>query len=277
MSRRILDPRATAKTREIAKTFTFDLKDGLVIDGQRNFTLEPYDVVHVRKSPAFSTARNITVNGEVNYEGGFTLENKNMRLSDAIKMAGGVTEDAYLKGARLVRTTNDEERLRRRLMLENIRNILTDQRDSVAWNKMDLDNNYPVAIDLEAALKNPGSDADVLLREGDRIFVPEYDPIVKISGDVMFPNTVFFDKKMNVKDYVKQAGGYGDRARKSKVFIVYQNGTIGLKKDGAKPEPGCEIIVPSKERRDPINWTTILSGLTPLASIATLVVALTKL
>ena len=235
VSRRILDPHATAKTREIAKTFTF------------------------------------------NYEGNFTLASKNMRLSDAINMAGGVTEDAYLKGARLVRTTNDEERLRRRLMLENIRNILTDQRDSVAWNKMDLDNNYPVAIDLEAALKNPGSDADVLLREGDRIFVPEYDPIVKISGDVMFPNTVFFENGKNIKHYVEQAGGYGDRAKKSKTFIVYQNGTIGLKKDGAKPEPGCEIIVPSKKHHDPIKWETILTGLSPLASIATLVVALTKL
>ncbi|MBR4729212.1 MAG: SLBB domain-containing protein, partial [Prevotella sp.] len=277
VSRRILDPHSTKKTREIAKSFTFELKDGLVIDGQRNFTLEPYDVVHVRKSPAFSTARNITVNGEVNYEGNFTLENKNMRLSDAIQMAGGLTEDAYLKGARLVRKTNDEERLRRSLVLENIRNILTDRGDSLAWRKMDLDNNYPVAIDLEAALKNPGSDADIILREGDRIFVPEYDPIVKISGDVMFPNTVFFEGGKNIKHYVEQAGGYGDRAKKSKTFIVYQNGTIGLKKDGAKPEPGCEIIVPSKKHHNPIKWETILTGLTPLASIATLVVALTKL
>lgn len=277
VSRRILDPHSTKKTREIAKSFTFDIKDGLVIDEGRRFVLEPYDVVHVRRSPAFHTARHITISGEVNYEGSFTLENKDMRLTDAINMAGGLTETAYLKGARLVRTTNDEERVRRRLTLQNIRNILTDERDSVAWRKMDLDNHYPVAIDLEAALKNPGSDADIILREGDRIYVPEYDPIVKISGDVMLPNTVFYDQNMSIKKYVKMAGGYGDRARKSKVFIVYQNGTIGLKKDGAKPEPGCEIIVPSKERRDPINWTTVLQGLTPLASLATLVVALTKL
>ena len=278
VSRRILDPKSTKKTREIAKSFTFELKDGLLIDGQRNFTLEPYDVVHVRRSPAFSTARTITVNGEVNYEGSFTLENKNMRLSDAIKMAGDITEDAYLKGARLVRTTNEEERLRRSLMLENLRNILTDSgSDSIAWRKMDLDNNYPVAIDLEAALKNPGSDADIILREGDRIYVPEYDPIVKISGDVMFPNTVFFEGGKNIKHYVEQAGGYGDRAKKSKIFIVYQNGTIGLKKEGAKPEPGCEIIVPSKKHHNPIKWETVLSGLVPLTSLATLVVALTKL
>ena len=277
VSRRILDPHSTKKTREIAKSFTFDIKDGLVIDEGRRFVLEPYDVVHVRRSPAYHTARHITIHGEVNYEGSFTLENKDMRLTDAINMAGGLTETAYLKGARLVRTTNDEERVRRRLTLQNIRNILTDERDSVAWRKMDLDNHYPVAIDLEAALKNPGSDADIILREGDRIYVPEYDPIVKISGDVMLPNTVFFDSKMSIRKYVKMAGGYGDRARKSKVFIVYQNGTIGLKKDGAKPEPGCEIIVPSKERRDPINWTAVLQSLTPLASLATLVVALTKL
>lgn len=278
VSRRILDPKSTKKTREIAKSFTFELKDGLLIDGQRNFTLEPYDVVHVRRSPAFSTARTITVNGEVNYEGSFTLENKNMRLSDAIKMAGDITEDAYLKGARLVRTTNEEERLRRSLMLQNLRNILTDGgSDSIAWRKMDLDNNYPVAIDLEAAIKNPGSDADIILREGDRIYVPEYDPIVKISGDVMFPNTVFFEGGKNIKHYVEQAGGYGDRAKKSKIFIVYQNGTIGLKKEGAKPEPGCEIIVPSKKHHNPIKWETVLSGLVPLTSLATLVVALTKL
>ena len=277
VSRRILDPLATKKTREIAKSFSFEIKDGLIINNDRSFLLEPYDVVHVRRSPAFHTARHITISGEVNYEGSFTLENKDMRLTDAMKMAGGLTETAYLKGARLVRTTNDEERVRRRLMLDNIRNILTDERDSVAWRKMDLDNHYVVGIDLEKALKNPGSDADILLREGDRIYVPEYDPIVKISGDVMFPNTVFFEEGKNIKHYVSNAGGYGQRAKKSKTFIVYQNGTIGLKKDGAKPEPGCEIVVPSKKRNNPIDWARVFQGTTSLTSLAALVMALTRL
>ena len=277
VSRRILDPHATAKTREIAKTYTFELKDGLVIDGQRNFTLEPYDVVHVRKSPAFSTARNITVNGEVNYEGNFTLESKNVRLSDAIKMAGGLTEDAYLRGARLTRVLNDEERLLRSSTLNAVRDILSERGDSVAWNKMDLANNYPIGIDLEAAVKNPGCDADILLREGDRIFVPEYDPIVKISGDVLFPNTVFFEKGKGYKKYVEQAGGFGQRAKKSKTFIVYQNGQVGLAKKGAKPEPGCEIIVPSKKRKNPVSLGNLATIGTSLASLATLVIALTKL
>ena len=277
VSRRILDPKSTKKTREIAKTFTFELKDGLVIDGARSFVLEPYDVVHVRRSPAFSTARTITVNGEVNYEGNFTLESKNMRLSDAIKMAGGITDDAYLKGARLTRVLNDEERILRSSTLEAVREILTERGDSLAWGRMDLANNYPVGIDLEKALNHPGSDADILLREGDRIYVPEYDPIVKISGDVLFPNTVFFEKGKNVNHYVSQAGGYGQRAKKSKTFIVYQNGQVGLKKKGAKPEPGCEIIVPSKKRKSPFSLGDIVPAVQGIASLATLVIALSKM
>ena len=278
VSRRILDPMATKKHREIAKTFTFSLKDGLLIDGDRSFTLEPYDVVHVYRSPAFHTARNITVTGEVNYEGNFTLPNKNMRLSDAMEMAGGITDEAYLRGARLVRVLNDEERVRRQATLEAIRDLMTDVRDSIAWRKMELENTYIVGIDLAEALKHPGGDADIILREGDRIYVPEYDPIVKVSGDVMFPNTVFYESGKKYKHYVKQAGGFGERARKSKAFIVYQNGTVGLVKDGAKPEPGCEIVVPSKTRRGTsVNLANILGVGQSLASIATLIVALTRL
>jgi protein involved in polysaccharide export with SLBB domain len=278
VSRRILDPMATKKHREIAKTFTFSLKDGLLIDGDRSFTLEPYDVVHVYRSPAFHTARNIRVTGEVNYEGNFTLPNKNMRLSDAMEMAGGITDEAYLRGARLVRVLNDEERVRRRATLEAIRDLMTDRRDSIAWRKMELENTYIVGIDLAEALKHPGGDADIILREGDRIYVPEYDPIVKVSGDVMFPNTVFYENGKKYKHYVKQAGGFGQTAKKSKSFIVYQNGTVGLVKDGAKPEPGCEIVVPSKKRRNSsINLGNIMGVGQSLASIATLIVALSKL
>ena len=277
VSRRIRNPRATEKNSEIAKTFSFSLKDGLVIDGDRNFLLEPYDVVHVRRSPAYSAARNIVVDGEVNYEGSFTLENKKMRLSDAIKMAGGATDDAYLRGARLVRVMNDEERVRQQATLEAIRSILTDRGDSISASKLQLGNTYVVGIELDKALQNPGGAYDILLREGDRIFVPEYNASVKISGDVFFPNTVSYIEGKNYKWYVDQAGGWGNRAKKSKTFIVYQNGTIGVAKKGAKPEPGCEIIVPSKKRRNPINLAGIASAGTTLSSLATLVVALSKL
>ena len=277
VSRRIRDPKATTKTREISKTFTFDLKDGLVIDGKKGFTLEPYDVVHVRRSPAFHTARNITVTGEVNYEGDFTLKDKNQRLSDAIEMAGGTTAEAYLRGARLIRKLNDEERIRRQATLNALGTMLTAEGDSVAYNRMKLDDTYVVGIDLAAALKNPGSDADIVLREGDNINIPEYNGTVKVSGDVMFPNTVFYEQGQKYKHYVEMAGGFGHRAKKSKTFIVYQNGTIGLVKKGAKPEPGCEIVVPSKKKRQPFDFSKIAGIASGLTSIAALVLAISRL
>lgn len=277
VSRRILDPMATEKSNQIAESFSFDIKDGLVINHDRQFFLQPYDVVHVRRSPAFHTARTITITGEVNYEGDFTLENKSMRLSDAIKMAGGATDAAYLRGARLIRKMNDEERVRMRATREAVRELLVDRNDSLAWNRMDLDNSYPVGIELDEAINNPGSDKDVLLREGDRIYVPEYNGSVKVSGDVMFPNTVFYEKGRKAKFYVKQAGGFGHRAKKSKMFIVYQNGTVGIAKKGAVPEPGCEIVVPSKRHREPFSIRDLTSVTTPLTTIAMLIVALSKL
>jgi len=278
VSRRINDPLSTEKTNKISESFSFGIQDGLIINKDSRFVLKPYDVVHVRRSPAFHTPRTIRVTGEVNFEGAFTLESKNVRLSDAIAMAGGSTEIAYLRGARLVRIMDDEERVRRRATMDAIKNLMVDPEDSIAWKKFDLDNTYVVGIQLDEALRNPGSDKDILLREGDRIYVPEYTGQVTISGDVMFPNTVFYDSKMKYKDYVKQAGGFGNRAKKSKTFIVYQNGTVGLAKKGAKPEPGCEIVVPSKRRRN-INLGQILSigsTLTSIAAMAAMVINLTK-
>lgn len=277
VSRRIRDPRAVTKSSEIAKTYVFSLKDGLIIDGERGFLLEPYDIVHVRRSPAYSTARNITVTGEVNYEGNFTLENKNIRLSDAIKMAGGVTDAAYLRGGRLERVMNEEERVRQQATLDAIRNILTERGDSISASKLQLGSTYFVGIELDKAVSNPGGSYDIILREGDRIFVPEYNATVKVSGDVFFPNTVSYIAGKGYKHYVNQSGGFGHRAKKSKTFIVYQNGTVGVASKGAKPEPGCEIVVPSKKRKNPLNLASFVSMGTSLASLATMVVALTKL
>ena len=277
VSRRILDPNATQKSNVIAQTFSFDLKDGLVLNGNSGFVLEPYDVVHIYRSPAFSTARNIQVRGEVNYEGGHTLPHKNMRLSDAIQMAGGVTPNAYVHGARLLRKMNDDERQRQQSTLNAIRNILTERGDSISRDQLQLGDTYSVGIQLDKALENPGGTYDIIIREGDEIIVPEYNATVRVSGDVFMPNTVSFIEGKNYKYYVNQSGGFGNRAKKSKTFIVYQNGTIGVAAQGAKPEPGCEIIVPSKKRRNPVNLGNLISIGTSMASLATMVVALTKL
>lgn len=278
ISRRINDPYSTAKTRDIAETFQFDIKDGLVIrKGGEAFYLEPYDVVHVRRSPSYVMPKNIRVTGEVNYEGAFTIEKKDLRLTDAIRMAGGIAEGAYTKGARLIRVMNDEERQRKQAVLDAIRNNL-EEKDSISWNKMEMSNSYPIGIDLEKALKEPGGQYDIVLREGDRIDVPEYNGTVRISGDVQFPNTVTYVKGKGAKWYIENAGGYSESAKKKKAFIVYPNGMMDVLAKGTNVEPGSEIIVPSKKKKhvDLSTLTTISVALTPLTTIAALIAYLSK-
>jgi protein involved in polysaccharide export with SLBB domain len=275
VSRRIRDPKAHTSSKEIAKTYSFSLKDGFVVDGLPGFTLEPYDVVHVRKSPGFQTPRNIRVEGEVLYEGVQTLANKNQRLSDAIKMAGGVTSEAYTKGARLERKLNDDEKARRRFLLKQLR-AQAEDKDTVDYDQLDLGETYTVGIYLDKALENPGSEFDVILREGDRIVVPEYNGVVKISGNVMYPNTVSYQEGKKYKWYINQAGGFGNRAKKSKTFIVYQNGTMAQVGHGTKIEPGCEIIVPTKSKVDYSHLTQLISIGSSLTSLAAMIAVIAK-
>jgi len=247
VSRRIRDPKSTSAPREISKTFTFGLKDGFVVDGTPGFILEPYDVVHVRRSPGFKTPRNFTVTGEVVYEGAQTMTTKNMRLSDAIKLAGGLTDQAYPKNARLERVMNADEKARRDFLIEQVRKQAgVRSSDSIAVSQLALSNTYPVGIYLDKALANPGCEEDIVLREGDHIVVPEYISTVKVSGNVMYPNTVSYKPGKNYKYYVNQAGGFGNHAKKRKTWVIYPNGTMAQVGHGAKIEPGCEIVVPMK-------------------------------
>ncbi len=247
VSRRIRDPKSTNAPREISKSFTFGLKDGFVVDGTPGFILEPYDVVHVRRSPGFKTPRNITITGEVVYEGAQTMTTKNMRLSDAIKLAGGLTDQAYPKNARLERVMNADEKARRDFLIEQVRKQAgIRSSDSIAVSQLALSNTYPVGIYLDKALANPGCEEDIILREGDHIVVPEYISTVKVSGNVMYPNTVSYKPGKNYKYYVNQAGGFGNHSKKRKTWVIYPNGTMAQVGHGAKIEPGCEIVVPMK-------------------------------
>lgn len=279
LSRRINDPYSTKKTRDIAKTYTFDIKDGLVIS-DRKFYLEPYDVVHVRRSPGYVMPRNITVTGEVNYEGSYTIEKKNLRLTDAIQMAGGVTEDAYVKGARLIRRMNDEERQRRSDVLESLRaNMDAAERDSIAWNKMLTANSYQIGIKLDEALAHPEGEYNITLREGDRIDIPEYNPTVRVSGDVQFPNTITYFKGKKAKWYIEKAGGYAQSAKKKKAFIIYQNGMMDMLTSKTVIEPGSEIVIPSKRRLHywkAAEWIGLGGALSSLSTTIAMIAYLTK-
>lgn len=264
VSRRLRDPNASEAGMEIAKTFSFSLYQ------DNDFHLEPYDIVQVRKSPVFQSPVRVAVEGEVAFQGNYTMETKNQRLSDVIKSAGGVIPGSYVRGARLVRKMNADEKARLAAIIKMARQS-ADGKDSISLDKLAMADSYTVGIHLDEALANPGSTQDIELMDGDRLVVPRFNHTVRISGDVNAANTVAFDEGKNYKYYIKQAGGYGDRAKKSHTYIIYQNGTMAVAKKGGKIEPGCEIIVPSKAQRNNTSAISQWLGIgTSAASIATM-------
>ena len=274
ISRRVKNPESMIETDTLSLNFSFELKDGFVIDGEPNFVLQPYDQVYVRRSPGYQEQRHVFIHGRILFAGNYALSSANERLSEVIKKAGGVTKDAYVKGARLSRIITMEDRMR----MEATIDILNNTKDSIDISKFDLGDRYYVGINLEEVLANPGGEADIVLQEGDVIYIPEYQNTVKISGNVLYPNTVTYKEKMSVNDYIKMAGGYGFEAKKNRAFVVYMNGTVAKAKKNSRKviEPGCEIIIPQKRQREG-KLQEILSVATTSASIATMVASITNL
>ena len=276
VARRLKDPLATTASDTIAHTFSFGLKDGFVIDGEPGFRLQPYDEVYVRTSPGYIKQQNVRVEGEVNFEGTYTLSKKNQRLSEVIRQTGGLTSTAYPEGARLERRITEDERLRMQTVLKMVK-AQSGDRDTLDISKLDLGTTYWVGIHLDQALANPGGDEDIVLRENDRIIVPQYSGTVKISGDVMYPNTVAYREGKSVKYYINQAGGWGNRAKKSHTYIIYMNGTVARVGYGTKITPGCEIVVPSKPANSRLTLPEIMSIGTSTASLATMIASIANL
>ncbi len=288
VARRIINPKAVTTDSIIARTYSFALKDGFVIDGESGFKLEPFDEVYVRKSPGFNKQQNVEVKGEVMFEGTYTLSKRKSRLSDLIKAAGGVNDLAYVKGARLERRINETERLRMEEVLRKQREEAENNRlkeiassnnasalsqintAATDLQKFNIGSTYYVGIDLDKALANPGGDEDVELREGDRIIVPQYNGTVKINGEVMYPNTVAYEKGKSTSYYIDQAGGFSSDAKKRNAYIIYMNGKVAKVSHRAKPQPGCEIVVPRKSRTRMSLAETISIG-SGAASIATMI------
>lgn len=284
VSRRIVDPRATSAGEEQSQVFNMSLRDGFIIGGENGFVLQPYDEVYVRKSPGYNVQQNVEVDGEVLFRGTYALKNKNTRLSDVIKAAGGLNNQAFAEGARLERHVTEDERQR----MEQLVQMQLDQQmaansdiklDSVAMaKKLNISETMPVGIDLKAAMAHPGSDDDIVLRDGDRIIIPQYNGTVRVSGEVMYANTVAFENGKSTKYYIRQAGGYGLQAKKSHAYIIYANGKVGKVNEGAKVQPGCEIVVPMKpKKRDGMQTAQqLVSIASVMATMSAVIVSVVK-
>lgn len=295
VSRRVTDPKALAPDSVIAKLYTLSLKDGFVVDGEPGFTLMPFDEVYIRKSPAYMEQKNVSVEGEVMFAGTYTLSANNTRLSDLYRKSGGTNGLGYIRGARLLRRATEAEKQRMRTALQmemeqQQKNILQLAASSNGSNlqqaaegaknanlsRFNVPDEYPVGIDLELAIKNPGSDADMVLREGDRLIVPQYNGTVKVNGAVMYANTVAFEKGKRASYYIDQAGGYAGDAVKSRAYIIYMNGKVAKLSHGAKVQPGCEIVIPAKLKRKMSVAETMSLG-SSLSSIAAMIATISNM
>ena len=271
VSRRVKDVESTQASNEIGQMFSFSLKDGFVIKGTPGFTLQPYDEVYVRKSPSYVEQRNVSVTGEAVFTGTYPMTKRDERLSDLVAKIGGFTEQAYIKGARLVRRINDDER---KSMDKVVESMMNNETDSVTAQRLkNYGDEYYVGIELEKAIANPGSSYDVVLREGDRLEIPVYSGTVRVLGSVVSPNVVAFREKKNYKYYVDQAGGYTDMARKGHAYIVHMNGQINQLKGSTDVTPGSEIVVPKRSRAK-ASFTEVMGSITGMASLATTLVSL---
>ena len=297
VARRVGNPKALTTDSIIAKTYSFALKDGFVVDGEQGFVLQPFDEVYVRKNPSYSEQQNVSVDGEVTFPGTYTLSHRQTRLTDLVKAAGGATNLAYIHGARLERRTNEAERKRMEAALQMQKEQLQQELMSLAASqtsgsalqqvgqqskeeeikKFQVPNTYPVGIELDKALADPNSDANIVLREGDRLILPQYTSTVKVNGAVMYPNTVSYIKGKGVGHYVNAAGGYSRNARKSGAYVIYMNGMVS-KSSKAKVEPGCEIVVPSKIRRrsSPAEILGIGSSMSSIAAMIATIANMAK-
>ncbi|MBO4800959.1 MAG: SLBB domain-containing protein [Bacteroidaceae bacterium] len=289
--RRTYNPDATEATLAIAEVFSFNMDHGFMVEDTA-FYLQPFDEVQVRKSPVYAEQQNVKITGSVNFEGEYAMTNKEFRLSDLVKIAGGLSETAYPKGARLVRLMTPEEREQRESALRTSQIALYEQAldagkdydrhlaDTLLTMKMNQGYNYNVAIDLEKALANPKGVDDVVLRANDQLIVPQFSNTVKISGEVMYPISINYKEGANLSYYIKRAGGYSNRASKSQTYAIYMNGSVdqlGRRDSGKGIAPGSEIVVPTKKKREGMSTAEIAVLGTSAASLTTMVVALINL
>jgi protein involved in polysaccharide export with SLBB domain len=298
------------------------VKVNLGLDIQENpVVLQAFDNVVVRRKPNFTLNKQVTIEGQVNSPGIFSVQTAEEKISDVIKRAGGLTPYAYTKGATLIRRTEffdtESEQLRRQRNLQDLQQKIQQdpnntesqelllqrlymeignvdlgtsegaiaaqsKRDAITGlseNRADLAplkirQTEAVAIDLDEILKNPGSDKDLILEEGDVISIPRQLQTVRMRGDVVYPATVRFEKEKGTKFYINRAGGFDIRANRKRTYVVYANGEVARTKSflGIRSypsvAPGAEVIVPTKGPRLPFRPGEIVGIATALATLA---------
>lgn len=282
VARRVKNAHSTVELDTIAELFELTLNDSLGVVDNSAFVLRPFDEVIVRKSPGYSVQEKVYIDGEILFPGVYVLPSKHITLSQLVGMGGGCTSDAHIRSAKLLRKKSEEERKLDKKALRAALELATNRADSLAIiekhkeEEVEEGEMYSIAIDLAKAIKNPSSDADILLQEGDRLVIPRRIDVVRVSGEIMVPNVISYREGMSVKYYVNQAGGYTSDAKKSKIYVVHGSGEVEKVNQYSRSiSPGCEIVVSAKKKREGgLTAAQFVSLSSATTSLATVILAL---
>jgi protein involved in polysaccharide export with SLBB domain len=218
--------------------------------GAPEVELRPYDNVLILRQPEFELQRTVEIVGEVRFPGTYALRTKSDRISDLIERAGGLTPQAYPQGIRFVRLANNAGRIN---------------------------------IDLDRALRERESRDNVILQPGDSIFVPEYQPSVRVTGAVNSPGSVLWRRGAGLGYYVSAAGGLARNADGGAVSVRQANGEVRTRgrflfwRTDPEPGPGAEVFVPAKDPEDRVDYVALFGAVAQiLASTVAIIVVVTR-
>jgi len=255
-------------------------KSNLEINKGESFYLQPFDIVNVRYLKGYVIQKVVKVKGEVQFQGNYIISNKNERISDLIRKAGGLTPFAYVKGATLYRKKKSENDVK---LLETLKTI--NDKDSISHTTILEKKSYKIGIELQKILKKGGlgSKYDLILEEGDELLIPSEKQTVEVMGEVLSPSLVRFERAKSLKAYINNSGGFSQKAKKGKIFVVHSNGEIKTVKKYfffktyPKVEPGSVIFVPAKaESKGRMSLQEILGITSAIGTMGLIIQSLTK-
>ncbi|GAA5520569.1 SLBB domain-containing protein [Aliifodinibius salicampi] len=292
VARRIRDASQTAKSSSfIADVQTFEVNEDLTLNEEdASFKLQPFDQVYIRRLPNYEEQQEIHVVGEVQFPGKYAISARNERISDIIERAGGLTPDAYTDGATLFRkrefTQQESQQMTANVQGEGLTAEERAQQLEEQRQQRLQDESAQVGIELPQVLQNPGSRYDLLLEEGDSLFIPKKLETVTVEGGVFYPTTVRYEDGRSFRDYITAAGGFNDLAIKKRAYIIHANGDVDrvkkflFFKNFPDVEPGATIVVPEESPTaglSPQERISILSTVTStLALIVTTIVQINR-
>lgn len=271
---------------QIAEIIKFGISRKLQLDGTASsFKLMPFDEVFIRTSPNYELQQFVTMQGQIVFPGVYGLEKKDERLSELVSRAGGLNNQAYPQGAKLIRKNQltESEKTRKKEQLSQIQNNFNGV--SIRNDESITKSTELIGINLFAALSDPGGEEDLFLNEGDIIDIPREPQTVKVTGEVLYPNSVKFNEGKSFKDFISEAGGFTANSARKRSYVLYSNGSVRRGRNilfiryFPKIERGAEIIVPRNVKnvnssQQVFQLVSVLTGtVTSVIGIITLIKA----